>query len=105
MAVLVTDARHPPSDLDRTMRAWLVENGLPYVVVATKADKLGAASRARAAGALAEEFTEDGRSPEVVLASSRTGLGIREIWKHLELALGRRKAAARRRGEAWTSGS
>jgi GTP-binding protein len=45
LALLVIDARHPPSPLDRTMQAWLVENGLPFVVVATKADKISTGAR------------------------------------------------------------
>ena len=106
LAVLVMDARHPPSDLDHAMRAWLVENGLPYVVVATKADKIGAGSRTRTAGSLADELSDggNGKGPPVLLASGKTGLGLREIWKHLERALERPKAAGRR-GESWISGS
>ncbi|HEY8418613.1 MAG TPA: ribosome biogenesis GTP-binding protein YihA/YsxC [Limnochordales bacterium] len=36
----IVDMRHPPTDDDRSMAAWLRQRGLPAVVVATKADKV-----------------------------------------------------------------
>jgi GTP-binding protein len=103
LAVLVVDARHPSSDLDRTMHAWLVEQKLPFVVVATKADKVGAGSRSRTARSLQEAFSAGHGAPDVVLASAKTGLGVREVWKHLERALEGPRAVGR--GESWISGS
>jgi GTP-binding protein len=103
LALLVVDARHAPSELDRTMESWLVGKSIPYVVAATKADKLSAGARAQAARTLREGLRGQDGDPEVVLVSARTGLGMRELWGHLEHALGRSTAGAR--GEAWISGS
>jgi GTP-binding protein len=54
--VLVVDARHPASPDDRRMIDWVRARRLPFVVAATKADKLGrgalAASLAVIAGGL-----------------------------------------------------
>ena len=42
LAIHLIDVRHDPTDLDRQLNAWLVTNGTPFVVAATKADKLSA---------------------------------------------------------------
>jgi GTP-binding protein len=82
MGVLLVDARHPPTDLDRTMRDWLEDRGLRYVVAVTKADKLSGNGRG---AALREATATLGGEP--VLASAVSGLGIREIWARLDAAL------------------
>jgi GTP-binding protein len=88
-ALLVVDARREPMPLDVTMRDWLEHREIPYLVTATKADKLSRSGRARAAGRLQREFGTATAPP--VLVSARTGLGIREVWRHLDRALvGRR---------------
>ena len=89
--VLLLDARHPPSELDCTMREWLREFGLEPVIAVTKADKLSGNGRAAARRAAQEAL-----GGEPILASSVTGLGIKEIWARLDLAL---------RGRTWTSES
>jgi GTP-binding protein len=38
--IQVVDLRHAPSKDDLIMQEWLVQRGLPYLVVATKADKI-----------------------------------------------------------------
>ena len=40
VAVLILDARHEPTKLDIEMRDWLEFYGIPYLVVATKIDKV-----------------------------------------------------------------
>ena len=47
--VLISDARHPLTDLDRQLLAWHAPSGQPVLVLLTKADKLG---RAQADGSL-----------------------------------------------------
>lgn len=87
-AILLVDARHRPTALDHTMRDWLEDKGLSYLVVATKADKLSGNGRSRAAGLLRESFgSGGGRTPEPVVVSAKTGLGIRNVWKYLDAAL------------------
>lgn len=43
----LVDIRHDPTADDRDMHAFLVATGVPYTVVATKADKISKAARAR----------------------------------------------------------
>lgn len=38
--ILLVDIRHPPSADDRSMKDWLEHHQIPFMVVATKADKL-----------------------------------------------------------------
>jgi GTP-binding protein len=82
------------------MRDWLEAKGIPYLVAATKADKLSGNGRARAERALREGLggSAVGRP---VLTSARTGLGERVIWRHLDQAL----ASGRQEGQPWTSSS
>jgi len=40
MIVMVVDIRHTPTEDDKMMNRWLVSSSLPYVVVATKMDKI-----------------------------------------------------------------
>lgn len=94
LAVVLVDARRGPTDLDRLMRDWLLDRRIPYLVTATKADKLSGNGRAEAARALRRAFGDD-----VILASAQTGAGTREIWGAIDEAL----EAAHLQGNAWTS--
>src|SRR5215471_1249455 len=40
LSVLITDARHKPTELDTQMIEWLNSREKPFVIAATKADKL-----------------------------------------------------------------
>lgn len=86
LALLVVDARHPPSDLDAAMRDWLRASGLDYLVVATKADRLSGNERAAAARSVLLGLGADGVG-EPVLVSAESGLGIEVVWRHLDRAL------------------
>ena len=87
-ATIVVDARHPPTELDRTMRDWLRANGIPYLVAATKSDKLSGNQRTAARAALRDGLGGDDEV-DPILVSARTGMGMREIWHHLDRALDR----------------
>jgi GTP-binding protein len=89
LALLVVDARHEASDLDLAMREWLEAGGVPYLVVATKSDKLSAAGRAAARRVLAAAYGEAPGGAPPLMVSVRTGEGLREVWKHLDAALRR----------------
>jgi len=98
LALLVVDARHTPGELDRTMRDWLEAKRIPYVVAATKADKLSGNGRTQAARAVGEALG-GGAADGPVLVSARTGLGTRAIWSHLDRAL----QTEREKEQPWTS--
>ncbi len=93
IAVLLVDARHGPTDLDEVMKEWLGARGLPFLVMATKADKLSGNERAVAARALKGWAEGPLRVGEPLLASARTGLGVAQAWTHLDATI----AASRQR--------
>ena len=64
---------------DEAMLSFLVESGLPFAVVATKADKLNVTNRTKNIEAL----EHDKRIPEdcaVIPFSAQTGLGLDDVW-------------------------
>ncbi len=70
---VLVDLRHEPSILDRSMLEFLVYNQLPFLVLATKADKLSKAKQAVQKRVLAKTLKI--REELIVLTSSETGLG------------------------------
>lgn len=58
--ILLVDLRHSPSKDDRMMCDWLKYFGVPFIVVATKADKLPKAKQQEQAKLIEEELQIDG---------------------------------------------
>jgi GTP-binding protein len=81
-ALLVVDARHPGLEADRDAGDWLAARGIAYGVVATKADKLSRAARARAIRSLTATL----EGPALAF-SAATGEGRDDLWRMIaELA-------------------
>lgn len=87
LAIVLVDARHEPSELDRTMLTWLVDRDIPRIVVGVKADKLSGNDRSKADRSLRRAFetAEDGVAP--FLVSAVTGHGMTQLWHHVDAAL------------------
>jgi len=81
LGVLLVDLRHDPTDGDETMRDWLEHEEVPYVVAATKADKLGRGEAERRRRAIENGFGRTAR--RVFAVSAETRAGIDELWKTL----------------------
>jgi len=100
--VQLIDSRHAPSEEDRVTSVRLIENGRPFIVVFTKADKISRSERSR----VVREFNESlegtglavrvapkgpplGGRDETVAApestalffSAKTGEGREELWR------------------------
>jgi GTP-binding protein len=77
LSVLITDSRRKPTELDQQMIEWLEARQRPFVIAATKADKLSSnqlkANLSRASG-------ESG-SNEIVAYSAVTRRGADRLWK------------------------
>jgi GTP-binding protein len=71
--VHLVDARHPPTEHDHRLVAYLAEVGLPTLVVLTKVDKLKRSERARSLPRASEELGLD--ESQVLPFSSKTGEG------------------------------
>ena len=58
LVVQLVDMRHPATADDRMMIEYLIEMGIPFIIVLTKSDKLNKTQRAARMAALEEEFGE-----------------------------------------------
>lgn len=76
--VLAIDARHPGMASDVEAMVWLHSLELPYLLVATKIDKLSQSERAKLKRACLEAF---GAPP--LEASAVDGSGLDELWKRM----------------------
>jgi GTP-binding protein len=85
LCLFLVDSRHQPSDGDETLRGWLDHFHLPYVVAATKADKLGRGELARRMRALRAGIGKAAR--EVIAVSAEDRTGIDELWGAMRRAV------------------
>jgi GTP-binding protein len=84
LCVFLVDARHEPSDGDETLRNFLDESGVPYVVAANKIDKLGRGQVKTRIAALERGLAQCARS--VLGVSAETGEGIDHLWRTVRAA-------------------
>lgn len=85
-AFVLVDIRHEPQKIDLDFMTWLGENGIPFCIVFTKADKLkpGAITRyvdTYKTGML--EFWED--MPHYFITSSSKNLGKEEVLEFIDI--------------------
>ena len=93
LCLFLVDSRHEPSKGDETLHEWLAHFELPYVVVATKADKLGRAELARRMKGLRDGIGLLARDVVAVSATDRTG--IEELWGAMRRATAAHKGDTR----------
>ena len=101
LAILVLDAHLGATDLDRTMQGWLEANAIPFLVVATKADRLSESGRATAASEMKNRLRGVPGCKGSAVTSSKTRLGIRHVWGHLDEMFSGESSGTK--GERWTS--
>ncbi len=89
-ALLLVDSRHPGLEADVAAWEWLKALPIPKAVIATKADKLTRAERARHAQQLTTVFDRP-----VPLVSAHSGEGLEELWKLIARTPSPTEAAAR----------
>lgn len=79
--VLLLDIRRDPSAQDRTFARWVREAGRPLIPTVTKADKVSRGRRAERLRAIGAGL--GGGSEPLLVTSSRTGEGRRELWERI----------------------
>jgi GTP-binding protein len=84
LAVFLVDARHEPMPGDRALKGYLDELGLPYVLAATKSDKLGRGELIKRCAALQAELGAGGH--DLLAVSAVTAAGIPELWRTIRAA-------------------
>lgn len=85
LAISIVDLRHPPSDLDVDMGSYLYEKGMPFIVVATKADKLSKTAAQKNLEELKKVYNFEGAV--IIPFSSQTGQGREELLDIIESAI------------------
>jgi GTP-binding protein len=78
--VVIVDARRPPTESDMSLVDYLQSRAIPFIVAATKADKL---SRGQMAGYRRLVKEQVGEKAPVVLFSSYNGEGKKELWREI----------------------
>ena len=73
LCVFLVDLRHEPMEGDLTMRAFLDHNQLPYVIAATKADKLGRGEMTKRRRALEAGLGSSAKAVFAVSAETKAG--------------------------------
>ena len=79
LTVMIVDARHEPTELDRVMKQWLEQFSIPFQVVATKVDKLSSHQLQKSLNRMKNVF-----NCGVIPYSAATGMGKKELWRILE---------------------
>jgi len=82
--VWILDIRRELSELDRMLHQWICSHSVPYIPVCTKADKVSLGERAKRREVLGRSLGPDA---DLVLFSSKTGLGKDVLWKRMRAVL------------------
>lgn len=87
LVVVLVDVRHPLQYPDAQLLEWLRLQGRPFIVVATKADKLSGSELQKNMTGLCAALGEMDFG-KMVSFSAKTGQGKEEVWRLLQGVLG-----------------
>jgi GTP-binding protein len=77
LCVLLLDARRGWMESDLQLQQWLEHLGRPYIVVATKVDKLNQREKNASQKAIRGHYAEG----ELLWSAATSGQGVKEIWQ------------------------
>ena len=80
--IQLVDSRHAPTADDEMMLSWMNDAGIPYIIVATKVDKLNKTERAKNFEALANNPVIREGTP-IIPFSSLNKEGKDQLWKEI----------------------
>ncbi len=75
--VVIIDIRHPPKNHDAQLLGWLKQNGIAFLPVYTKADKLSGNQRNKNAAML--DAGHNISKTDRVIFSAKTGMGVEDL--------------------------
>lgn len=84
LVVQLVDMRHKPSEDDYVMMRFLRDAGLPFIVAATKSDKLNKTQYKERVEGLKNELSEFGDDLVIIPFSSEKGDGVDTLKSYLE---------------------
>ena len=85
LALSLVDIRHDPTEDDRMMVDFLYSKAIPFVLVATKADKIAKTKVKSQAASVAAKLKEG--AGDVIATSAETGLGKELVLAEIEKAV------------------
>ena len=91
LCLVLVDANVPPQDSDKQLIEFLFTNGRPFVIVATKSDRLGGNELRNSLATLGKEYTE----ARIMPYSAKTLAGREELWQEIRNAAQNNLPAAR----------
>lgn len=81
---VLIDSRHAPQKIDLEFIQWLGENGVPFSIIFTKADKLTKTALASNIAAYKNRLLEEWEElPEIFITSSETAHGREEVLEYI----------------------
>ena len=82
---VLVDSRHKPQAIDQEFMQWLAEKGIPFVIIFTKADKLGKVVLNKQIEAYKSEMQKEWEElPETFITSAEKKMGTQEIAGYIE---------------------
>ncbi len=82
---VLIDSRHEPQKIDLEFMEWLGENGIPFAIVFTKADKQGSGKMLMNVQSYKEKLLESWEElPPVFITSSEKGEGREELLGYID---------------------
>ena len=81
---VLIDSRHAPQKIDLEFIQWLGENGVPFLIIFTKADKLTKTALASNIAAYKNRLLEEWEElPQIFITSSETAHGREEVLEYI----------------------
>ena len=84
LCVCLIDSNIPAQQSDQQLIDWLRHQGRDFAVVGTKVDKQSGNERTKKLAALKRDLAVD----DLMFLSSKTGVGLKDLWKRIEDAAG-----------------
>ena len=79
LSIVLVDCNVPPQETDKQLVEWLQAHNRPYLITATKSDRLSGNQLPRSLKTLKEQF----QTEQILPFSTRTGAGRDELWKEI----------------------
>ena len=80
--IFIIDLRRSPSPLDLSLKSWLEDRGVEYLLVGTKVDKLSQSEIKKQKNKLNLAYF-DGAEGEILVYSSKSSRGRKELWREI----------------------
>jgi len=80
--IFIIDLRRSPSPLDLSLKSWLEDRGVEYLLVGTKVDKLSQSEIKKQKNKLNLAYF-DGGEGEILVYSSKSSRGRKELWREI----------------------